>query len=640
MKLPEHKEFSETNEKKIEKALNNNESPGPNQLFLHSLLLGNWMTDLVGLVDPVAYAKIYNFAKEAKSYMDNETLESFVEKISQEENWMLRISGEVIDLIRHFGLEKILEGSFLKLNEAVNKLCKTLMELFRGGKESDMAEFLKDFIYLFCYIKFVRPTNTKRLLPYNYYNYIFDKMFNYYSPHKHFDRWPEPKKRESKDEDSIRERAKHIDESVRYLSEVYTKLDRDWARDTCKKGIPKNDESRKEWCYNLALLGHALHTTEDFFAHTNFVERALENSTGFESSKLKRRHIYIHKRRLKEFDGHNRDAENSEAPEELLIVGGTFDHLDTFFALESALGGPISTQVKKSEIDRIWEKKPSEYTAEELWEKVVSIIDIECKITPEEAEEVIPEIVKKAIPEKVKKAILEKVKAILPDAETRIIDVILRLYDKNQITKAFNNLTILQNLRSIFETLRYILSLEWLNIVKHIKDLVEERVKEWITDSLGGTRIGSHALMNKDDDKCLHFEYAQQMAAAVDNYVLEVMLRWNSSTKPIAGVRQAIGNPQNSQLKIDSKVWVDWYQLLSFFMCHPDKIFNDVSGKDPSPFTWYDIQGKRAAKMTINGSHGHRLAYIKKDEVDKRAECEKEKQLMKDFKDEAKSNGE
>lgn len=67
----------------------------------------------------------------------------------------------------------------------------------------------------------------------------------------------------------------YLEEDVTILAGRLHKLEREWAEDffvTCKE---KPSDSNAKWVTGLASLGSILHTVEDFFAHSTFVEFAL-----------------------------------------------------------------------------------------------------------------------------------------------------------------------------------------------------------------------------------------------------------------------------------------------------------------------------------------------------------------------------
>ncbi len=574
MKLGVHESFSKVGLGVINKRLALTDKG--DRALLNAFFLGNWMTDIVSPMDPAAHATVYSGVKGLR-------------------DWLKKKAGDSI-------VKKYLTG-------LVTRKLKVAQDLLDEKSAHYIGPFLKDVTFVVGYFKFVNPSRKQRLLPYDYYKHIFHKLYSMYLPHKHFDRWPVKIKI-----DRERMRYAHVAEAVKHLAEVYSKVDRDWARPTCRKGVPQDDAGRREWSYNLALLGHGLHTTEDFFAHTNFVEKILEDA--YHEGRWKRptdkRELWLHDRRLRQYDGTNADEDTDPnvagtVPYERAVVGGTFDFVDTLFSLKSML-------FTKDKRDK---NSPGTPPAVDV---VLKILDGTKDVSDTEAREMFS--------------------WVDPEIRKKILD----LHKVSAEFKKHNpfNWTLVRAIQEVFILVDKLLSFEIVP-VKILKEWLKEMAGNALADYVGKSRLGCHSLLHKDDDSVLHGVHAANLAKAMHSYIVEVLLRWSRPSQ-LAGTRHAEGSSGapagKSQTKADTKVWVDWQQLLDFFLCSPCRPAR-MSNQDPpkvfKKFLWYDVVRSHAIPMTIGGRHFHTLAYVDKGVVDERAKLKMEDTITAEFKKEAKT---
>ncbi|MCI0663389.1 MAG: hypothetical protein L0220_20175, partial [Acidobacteria bacterium] len=115
----------------------------------------------------------------------------------------------------------------------------------------------------------MRGDNIRLLTPAEV-NRVFDAVFTQYYPHEHLDFPPYregPDHRDSK----LYQRAKrgligYLEEQLQYVSEEFTKIELSWVLNRDRSA---SHESRRDI---LVRLGHLLHTVEDYFFHSNFIE--------------------------------------------------------------------------------------------------------------------------------------------------------------------------------------------------------------------------------------------------------------------------------------------------------------------------------------------------------------------------------
>jgi hypothetical protein len=87
---------------------------------------------------------------------------------------------------------------------------------------------------------------------------------------------------------------------------------------------------------------------------------------------------------------------------------------------------------------------------------------------------------------------------------------------------------------------------------------IDQSIMEWF----GSLRIGSHSLLCKDYMDDFLCDKASELAKATDWYILDTLMRRTSSSTEIEACREG----ENT---LDFCEWIDWLDLLEFFLSHP-----------------------------------------------------------------------
>jgi hypothetical protein len=234
------------------------------------------------------------------------------------------------------------------------------------------------------------------------YRHVFNTRFTQYYPHEHLDRWPG-----------------ELDLAGRYPAELaggtrtlpgpgtgcsklsphmYTYLRDDiemaaglladtdlWCQKALgTKALPASEKDEDLWGEQLARLGHALHACEDFFAHSNYIEHAIDrlprpltgstvDDLGFDSTQTGKYDPWVLvQKRLTRLTGSRDDKEwvpgekwmnpasalddKGTSYFERDLVTGTFDFTDTLHSLhhvaESLFGEKGLDKVEKARDDQ------------------------------------------------------------------------------------------------------------------------------------------------------------------------------------------------------------------------------------------------------------------------------------------------
>lgn len=288
---------------------------GKDRTSLDALYLGNWLTDVSQLVDPVAYtvgaAKI------------GATGDSVVDRLKQ-------TATDVIDqLVPTFfrqtplgqpleSLEQELDQAAKDAKAAIHEALEQLLGAGAGDERgSAMAQFFRDALLVKGYFKFVHAgADGKPRMDFDAFLTVFGKLgethgaagsspaddlpgrFTQYYPHEHVDR-PEllppqnppqfapgrqepgapfrvaPDKRAGTRSSNRSERLdpdlySYLRDQLEMTAGLLAEVDLE-MRTALSSTFRDNDPA---WYLTLAKLGHALHQVEDFFAHSNWCELA------------------------------------------------------------------------------------------------------------------------------------------------------------------------------------------------------------------------------------------------------------------------------------------------------------------------------------------------------------------------------
>lgn len=357
---------------------------------LGAFYLGNWLTDLAQLLDPLPVDSAEQKASEALEALAGATSELAGDVVAA---FFVEESGGVpVDL-----LETIAASVRDETQQAVDDLRREIRASVRWFAETrrDRQEWLfgeiRNVIYLVGYFKFVHPLREgdSPRMHYPAYRAVFDERLTQYWPHDHLDRpaiLPRSRAEQQargdappdyRSEISRRARASgerldpdlyaYLREQIEVNAGTLGEVELDWARTAFLPGAPA-DDTDLDWNLGLARFGFALHAVEDFFAHSNFVEHAaLRLGEDYLQGRMSPFDEAVFLRRLKRWRASPPDDWTSLAPEPE-VVSGFFTGGDTAFALlhlaEETLGLDVEDpfrddpdrRLPEDEIDRAWEE--------------------------------------------------------------------------------------------------------------------------------------------------------------------------------------------------------------------------------------------------------------------------------------------
>jgi len=101
-------------------------------------------------------------------------------------------------------------------------------------------------------------------------------------------------------------------------------------------------------------------------------------------------------------------------------------------------------------------------------------------------------------------------------------------------------------------------------------EMISAFAKDFLENQLlGASRIGCHSLLAKDHgDEPMHLQ-SKACAEAVHLYVVETLVRKSRPREVLACRALPGGGPTPERTTIDTRDWVDWQELLFFFLRHP-----------------------------------------------------------------------
>ena len=574
---------------------------------LTAFYLGNWFTDVSQAVDPVAYA-----AGEGKLQEFLGTVETLLNEIRDSKSYQLASwLGAVDDA-------KVAE----KVEEAKNYIKEALHRLLidgRGGRNSPLAQAMRATFKSVGYFKFVHPEGPETMSA-KAYLHVFEKRYTQYYPHEHLDR-PEilpssnPPRYESSPGGSTHSKNGKVQlnpdmygylrDDVEIAARLFADLDYTWACKAFASGGSIDDTS-DDWNLNLAKLGHALHAVEDFFAHSNFIERAaLRLGEEFEPKNFKifgnkvpiqRRETEILARRLKKLTStYDPKKDNWDSlPEEDTIVTGYFDFQDTLvsishileeaFDLESMGLGDQAAKAGHAVSEHAQYPGAKWYEYQKTLTQTLELLDNPRRAWQDENNTVAQGLKEKyqadyrtltapRVPEQVAKELLNEpiFDQVPPEIKQAFTDAVVLLSKVHKGAK--DAMSLYHAVKTIVEFLE--------GPVGWLKKFLEEKFGEWakklvfhyteerVLDMLGQRRIGCHSLLAKDHGLEWLYEHQKRCAMAVHWYIVHVLTRWSRPCAlPLSkAVCDASGEEQRN--RVDQRYWIDWLELLEYFLRNP-----------------------------------------------------------------------
>lgn len=591
---------------------------GASQARLGAFYLGNWLTDVSQAVDPVAY-----MAGQQKAGKLFEWIDGVVADIRSQTIYKLAVKSRVVSDVEF--TEAIEEGK-RKLKAAFDRFFGD----GDGGRDSTLGQAFKSAFFCAGYFKFVHPEGPDTMAYEGGFKAVFESMYSQYYPHEHLDR-PEKKYRpgeasqQSSDPDAPPEYAQQIGGGLRSQSGGQLKLnpdmyeylrddievaaaliagvDRDWASKVFRGGVVFDDECEDHNLF-LAILGHALHAVEDFFAHSIFAEHAAELLGGdYLPAWYQVRSREVVQRRLTRWSnpGDEDRDDLDRLPREEHIVTGFFDFKDTAVSLLHILEEVFDAKTmglgdQIREVHDGIESAPAH--AEEKFAEFRRVLteSLEFVSDPDRALEdannetaqalkkKYEEERRKLVPNPLPRRVAQDVVSVTPlfeDVPPEVVQnfVLVCEYFGAAKTVYGYTMTLYDALKEILEFIAnpwaYILNklkawgLEW------IMDIVEHYAKELIYDWIGQLRIGCHSLLAKDHGGEWLYKQQKNCAMAVHYYIVKLLVR-HGEPDTIDGARAEDSASGTDQINsIDSRQWIDWLEVLEFFLRHPRAVLTE-----------------------------------------------------------------
>lgn len=381
------------------------EKAGKGKPRLNAFLLGNWLSDVSQVIDPVATAGLIDNIKEAKNAVDqiiDELSDSVVAKKAEE---YLKIEN----------IPSLLGPARRQLHESLDFLAART----DAAMEAHWTNSWKDYWRLKSYFLFVHPETAAqpRRMDFAAFTRVFDERFTQYFPHEHLDRPELPPFKGTKQ--IAMNRAKgtrspngrialqpdlysYLRDDIEIIAGILAETDYHWASKTLSSRQQVNDAD-PEWNLALAKLGHAMHLIEDFFAHSTFIDlAAVQLGERFLPAPYQEIDDTRFAKRLKKLvpepkaalraasdeDDAQKETANDphedwrRLPAEDYVVTGTFDFRDSLISIahmaEEAFG-PIAiwggTQYLSYRSDHTFRTSSQKETAESLYSELLEMKD-------------------------------------------------------------------------------------------------------------------------------------------------------------------------------------------------------------------------------------------------------------------------
>lgn len=591
---------------------------GRRGLRIEAFALGNWLTDVSQFVDIPVYHKVL----DALTGVNRDIHGLFTWLFDAVPHWAVESLGHVSGLDIKAEVEKGLAKSQTAVTGGLEALLKN------GGK---VSEGLRDAFYYMGYVKFVLPKDgsSRELMDSDAFEKIVADRFRAYYPHEHLDR-PVVNERPVIEKSSGPLNAHAHASSAR--QDLYTHL-RDDVRlaagliaylDTGKDGLPPGksgwaaatfsplrstftaedgkdypvSDTDYQWNRHLALLGHALHTVEDYFGHSTFVEHASSAFPGGVSRFQRLEDQEILARRLKELDPSDGRKPWRKLTDDTHVATGYFDFQDTLLSLRHGYqefrGHDRETIGKKAddlvEYDylrlltdtlELAETFESRERFQKLWNAPVN------DPTHDRYGDRDPNVAVKWLREKggTSLALLEGKEAKLnytlqfmrrQGPLKGMPDVVWGRFERcvRTFSQVIGFVGLTATLYSLFKEAASFLTdpAAWLAkfLPQKARELLRNAfgpyIRRRVDDLLGANRIGCHSLINKDSGPELFHDQAIVCAKTVDTYLLHALTR-HARPAPIKVARGDAGSTLSNLVPVSS--CVDWLELVEYFLAHP-----------------------------------------------------------------------
>jgi hypothetical protein len=591
-----------------------------------AFLLGNWLTDISQIVDTRLYKEVYTYVDDIMSYIVSfatNVLDKCLSLRAKDEGFFQHYYNNVVDWVLD---TDAIEEYKTKITNYKTTMMKDLGDaiLGEGGSNAQASELGKALMHVAKFIAFFRYVYTK---PGNTpdewgieekaFYYVVDHHFTQYFPYEHQDRTgpssggydsrPSEWKMNAYDK-GITDSDKNdcfqlLRENILVNAAKLASIDKYFgshAFDPNKSGflnhdgarIEKLDDKDNEFNLYLADLGKALHSLEDFFAHTIFVDLVSDNNTRIDDYRKKfPQYATILAKRKKRWSPAYKSAEDNweEMEDETNVVSGYFDKIDTVMSLlqkvDSLLHIPEMNNTIGDKVQWTADKvrNTMEYDYKKLLTDTILLIDAP-EDEWEKGKDSHDDDDKNAAAEIIKES--EDLKKLIEgDKESRfavVVDHLLaaKIFEgipqetKDDFRTAVQLFIRAKAAYSLYKSLVSLIKiikspLSWLKefLPDQIVEMLESMLVNAVYRYIGSERVGCHSLIAKDNETDLFYEAAMECAKSVHYQAIHVLTR-HLRPEPISVAVQ-----KTNALRMTKHI--DWLHFVEHFIDHP---FNQSTG--------------------------------------------------------------
>lgn len=538
-----------------------------------------------------------------------------------------------------------------------------------------LAQFLRELAFLIGCEKFVK--HGKPSLPFKEYERIFRylegerlyKGYTQYWPHEHLD-FPlfaygnkigyrqkskvnrhscDPKKAES---GPSRKLYDALEQQISFCAELLTSAEHAFRQLACKKDSPLAQKERNNM---LALLGHVSHVIEDFWFHSNFIDKAWSRIgkplPGDENTDRWRR-VWLRRLRMPKGTDHNTKLSTTDSDFDDLVITGSFGDKDVFYTLTDilktqkkhlmGLPGIMGTALFGAS------------TRQRLFERTADGKAYKNKDDREKFFKQLRDFVNN--PDQHLATSRASGKALHPESEKAIKTMCAidkKIYDRfsgtfgvpddycgpfafmiELLAKADRETRASDNKAKEFDTIAVPVALEDMKSPAPTNAYYTKTILP-TSNGCGREVIGSHSLLNKDNaTKKPLFAQAFSIASHLSCYIAKLLIR-QANQQRVAVARfhsQAQGPAKSVAVNTLGKAkYIDWLHLLQHFLCHPDecedqwhvKMMEDENAPNHHVLQFIDEDAAKERMKLVRRDHLKEL--YKNLEVNAEAEWQKVK---------------
>lgn len=373
----------------------------------------------------------------------------------------------------------------------------------------------------------------------------------------------------------------YLEEQIVYLAELLTNVELEWSR---LVRLSNSDNNRRERNRVLARFGHASHTIEDYFFHSNFVEIAWsrEDDALRESEDNERtRRICYRRRRAPAEDKDEGVLSNSYAFDSRSIITGSFGSEDVFHTLMDALesntrnfdalpeqlSGPLKSIASHGLRERL-RKDEKRLPFLRRYREIAEDADtwIDAAVTAKKIHPKSGEALKRAF--KIDNELFEEYKRWIFEVPETIrgpfaffLEMVVQADEAHERSEA----------RSFYLDQR-----------NRGEGHLQESMRTGYAPTDNGAsaeNVGCHSLLAKDSHLKLPLRReAMRIATMVTCYIARLMVRRVEASR-IAGSRfnaeAKDDHKRGAQTTVNRQGAIDWLHVLQHFLCHPDQAEHD-----------------------------------------------------------------